>query len=153
MAGTDTPGPAALITDPRLLELWTSALGELASSRPVSSLPRVAAPAVPRGEDADDRNRGGLRLDTDEESWLAYTDDAKADLGPAMFHFVLGGFPGLRAFAGTADSGLREPTDKLVEERSPGSTRRRRGRRRRRHRPGRLSRVGRSPGTPATSPA
>lgn len=118
--GTDTPGPAALITDPRLLELWISALGELASSRPVSSLPRVAAPAVPRGEGADDRNRGGLRLDTDEESWLAYTDDAKADLGPAMFHFVLGGFPSLRAFAGSADSGLREPTDKLVDESRPG---------------------------------
>ena len=118
--GTDPPGPAALITDPRLLELWTSALGELASSRPVSSLPRVAAPAAPRGEDADGRDRGGLRLDTDEESWLAYTDDAKADLGPAMFHFVLGGFPGLRAFAGTADSGLREPTDKLVDESRPG---------------------------------
>ena len=118
--GANTPGPAALITDPRLLELWTSALGALASSRPVSSLPRVAAPAVPRGEAADDRNRGGLRLDTDEESWLAYTDDAKADLGPAMFHFALGGFPALRAFAGTADGGLREPTDKLVDESRPG---------------------------------
>ena len=37
-----------------------------------------------------------------------------------MFHFALGGFPGLRAFAGTADSGLREPTDKLVDESRPG---------------------------------
>jgi hypothetical protein len=118
--GTDTPGPAALITDPRLLELWTSALRELASSRPVSSLPRVTAPAVPRGEGADDKTRGGLRLDTDEESWLAYTDDAKAYLGPAMFHFALGGLPGLSAFTGMADSSLREPTDKLVDESRPG---------------------------------
>ena len=119
-SGADPPGPVALITDPRLLELWTSALGELASLRPVGSLPRVAAPSVPRGEGADDRNHGGLRLDTDEESWLAYTDNAKADLGSAMFHFTLGGLPGLRAFAGTADSGLREPTDKLVDESRPG---------------------------------
>jgi hypothetical protein len=118
--GAAPPGPAALITDPRLLELWTSALGELASSRPVSALPRVATSSVPHGEGADDRNRGGLRLDTDEESWLGYTDDARADLGPAMFHFVFGGFPGLRASARTADSGLREPTDKLVDESRPG---------------------------------
>ena len=97
-----------------------SALGELASSRPSGTLSRVAAPAVPREEGADAQSRGGLRLDTDEESWLTYTDDAKADLGPAMFHFVLGGFPGLRSFAGTADSGLREPTDRLVDENRAG---------------------------------
>ena len=117
---TDSPGPAALITDPRLLDLWMSALGELASSRPGSTLSRVAAPAVPRGEGAGDRSQGGLRLDTDEESWLAYTDDAKADLGSAMFHFALGGFPSLRSLAGTADSGLREPTDRLVDENRAG---------------------------------
>jgi hypothetical protein len=52
--------------------------------------------------------------------WLAYTDDAKADLGPTMFEFALGGLPGLRAFAGTHDSSLREPTDKLIGETRPG---------------------------------
>ena len=77
-------------------------------------------PAAPSGESTGNRLGGGLRLDTDDEDWLAYTDDAKASLGPAMFHFAMGGLPGLRAFAGAADSGLREPTDKLVDESRPG---------------------------------
>ena len=41
-------------------------------------------------------------------------------LGPAMFHFALGGLLGLRAFAGAADSNLREPTDTLIDETRPG---------------------------------
>jgi len=117
---TRSPEPTALITEPRLLELWLSALGELASSPPGSILRRAGAPAVPRGEGPNNQSRGGLRLDTDEEIWLAYTDDAKADLGSAMFHFALGGLPGLRAFAGAADTSLREPTDRLVDENRPG---------------------------------
>lgn len=37
-----------------------------------------------------------------------------------MFRFALGGLPGLRTFAGVADSSLREPTDRLVDEARPG---------------------------------
>jgi hypothetical protein len=74
---------------------------------------------VPRGEDAA-APASTLRLDTAEEDWLACTDDAKASLGPAMFRFIMAGFPGLRALAADDDSGLLTPTDKVVEERSLG---------------------------------
>ena len=134
MAAGPPSGPAALISDPRLLELWSSALSGAGQLAPAA---RRAAQRQPyRAERAATaRPGGGLRLDTDEENWLAYTDDAKANLGPAMFHFALGGLPALRAFAGAADSGLREPTDRLVDENRPGLDCGRRGRRRRRHDP------------------
>ena len=41
-------------------------------------------------------------------------------IGSAMLHFALGGFPCPRSFAETADSSLREPTDRLVEENRAG---------------------------------
>jgi hypothetical protein len=74
----DSPGPVALINDPRLLETWTSALRQPAD--------------------------GGLRPGTDEE--------AKADLGSAMFHFALGGFAGLGAFESASD--LTDPERRRV---------------------------------------
>jgi hypothetical protein len=75
---------------------------------------------VPRGEDSA-AQASTLRLDTAEEDWLAYTDDAKVSLGPAMFRFIMAGFPGLRALAAEEDDGgLLTPTDKVVEERSLG---------------------------------
>lgn len=113
-----TPSPTSLITDPRLLEEWLGALSELA--KPHTVLPRVTAPAVPRGESTGDQPRGGPRLDTDEENWLVYTDDAKASMGTPMFHFVMGGFPGLSSLTVASDSDLLEPTDKVVNENRPG---------------------------------
>lgn len=118
--GVDAPGPAALITDPRLLELWLSALSEIASSPAGAKLPRMTTHTAPSGESEGTRPGGGLRLDTDDENWLASTDDAKAGLGSAMFYFAMGGLAGLRASASTTGSGLREPTDKLLDESRPG---------------------------------
>jgi hypothetical protein len=80
--GHGSPDPIALINDPRLLEMWMSAVGQLAASRATTALPRVTGPAAPRGETASTQPSGGLRIDTDEEYWLAYVDDAKARLGP-----------------------------------------------------------------------
>lgn len=79
----DPSGPVALISDPRLLELWTSGLKQPASG-------------------------DGLRPGTDD-------DEAKAELGSGMFYFALGGFPGLRTFAGTSESGLADPACRLAE--------------------------------------
>ncbi|MGH9917307.1 MAG: hypothetical protein ACRD6W_00325, partial [Nitrososphaerales archaeon] len=117
---TRTPHPTSLITDPRLLEQWLRALSELAQSHSATTLPRVGPLAVPQGESAGDHARGGPHLDTDEENWLAYTDDAKASMGTPMFRFIMGGFPGLNSFTGISGSDLLEPTDKLVDENRPG---------------------------------
>jgi len=119
-SGHGSPDPIALISDPRLLEMWMSAVGQLAASRATTVLPRVTGPAAPRGETADTQPSGGLRIDADEEYWLTYVDDAKARLGPAMFHFALGGWPGLQVMPAAADNGLQEPTDRLIDERAPG---------------------------------
>jgi hypothetical protein len=118
--GRASPDPIALISDPRLLEMWMSAVGQLAASRVTTALPRVTSPAAPRGETVGTQPGGGLRVDTDEEYWLAYVDDAKARLGPPMFHFALGGLPGLQTMPAAADNGLQEPTDRLIDERAPG---------------------------------
>lgn len=114
------PDPIQLITDPRLLEMWMSAVGQLAAARAAVALPRATGPAAPRGETAAGQHGAGLRIDTDEESWLSYADDAKARLGSAMFHFALGGFPALRGLAAVVGGGLIEPTDRVIDERKPG---------------------------------
>jgi hypothetical protein len=114
------PDPIQLISDPRLLEMWMSAVGQLAAARTAVALPRATGPAAPRGETAAAQHGAGLRIDTDEERWLSYADDAKARLGSAMFHFALGGFPALRGLAAAAGSGLMEPTDRVIDERKPG---------------------------------
>jgi hypothetical protein len=118
--GVTAAGPADLISDPDLLEKFLAALSQLASVPSGPARSHMAGPAVPRGEDSA-APASTLRLDTAEEDWLAYTDDAKASLGPAMFRFIMAGFPGLRALAAEEDdSGLLTPTDKVVEERSLG---------------------------------
>jgi hypothetical protein len=114
------PDPIQLITDSRLLEMWMSAVGQLAAARTAVALPRATGSAAPRGETAAAQHGAGLRIDTDEERWLSYADDAKARLGSAMFHFALGGFPGLRSLAAVDGGGLAEPTDRLIDERKPG---------------------------------
>jgi hypothetical protein len=114
------PDPIQLITDPRLLEMWMSAVGQLAAARTAVALPRATGPAAPRGEAAAAQHGAGLRIDTDEERWLSYADDAQARLGSAMFHFALGGFPGLRGLAAAVGGGLVEPTDRVIDERKPG---------------------------------
>jgi len=119
--GVTAAGPADLISDPGLLEKFLAALGQLASPPSNSPVRRNATgPAGPRGEDSA-APASTLRLDTAEEDWLAYPDDAKASLGPAMFRFIMAGFPGLRALAAEEDDGrLLTPTDKVVEEHSLG---------------------------------
>jgi hypothetical protein len=113
-------GPVDLISDPGLLEKFLAALSQLASVPSSAEHVRAAGPTVPRGEDSVTPARA-LRLDTAEEDWLAYTDDVKSSLGPAMFRFIMAGFPGLRVFAAEEDDGgLLTPTDKVVEERSLG---------------------------------
>src|SRR5262249_38458234 len=67
--------PIQLITDPRLLEMWMSAVGQLAAARTAVALPRATGPVAPRGETAAARHGVGLRIDTDEERWLSYADD------------------------------------------------------------------------------
>ena len=118
--GVTATGPVDLISDPGLLEKFLAALRQLASPPSTPAPGHAAGPAVPRGEDSA-APASTLRLDTAEEDWLAYTDDAKASLGPAMFRFIMAGFPGLRALAAEEDDGgLLTPTDKVVEERSLG---------------------------------
>lgn len=113
-------GPADLISDPALLEKFLAALSQLDDPHPGPRRARATGPFVPRGEDPAGSN-SSLRLDTAEEDWLAVTDDARASLGPAMFRFIMGGFPGLRTLAEQEDDGgLLTPTDKVVEERSLG---------------------------------
>ncbi len=119
-SGVTAAGPADLIADPGLLEKFLAALSQLASLPSGPAPGRATGPAVPRGEDSA-APASTLRLDTAEEDWLACTDDAKASLGPAMFRFIMAGFPGLRALAAEDDDGgLLTPTDKVVEERSLG---------------------------------
>jgi len=89
--GVDSPGPAALITDPRLLDLWLSALS-------------------------------GLRRDTGDKDWSAYLDDAKASLGPAMFHFALDGGSGVDYSRGPAERerrGVRRRLESSVATEMP----------------------------------
>lgn len=118
--GVTAAGPVDLISDPGLLEKFLAALSQLASALSSPEHVRAAGPPVPRGEDSA-APASTLRLDTAEEDWLAYTDDAKASLGPAMFRFIMAGSPGLRALAAEEDDdGLLTPTDKVVEERSLG---------------------------------
>jgi hypothetical protein len=100
--------------------MWMSAVVQLAAARAAVALPRATGPAAPRGETATGQHGAGLRIDTDEESWLSYADDAKARLGSAMFHFALGGFPALRGLAAVTGGGLTEPTDRVIDERKPG---------------------------------
>jgi hypothetical protein len=100
--------------------MWMSALGQLAAARTAVALPRVTGPAAPRGESATAQHGAGLRTDTDQERWLSYADDAKARLGSTMFNFALGGFPGLHSLAAAVGGGLREPTDRVIDERKPG---------------------------------
>jgi hypothetical protein len=118
--GVTAAGPVDLISDPGLLEKFLEALSQLASVPSSPAYSRAAGPLIPRGEDSA-APASTLRLDTAEEDWLVYTDDAKASLGPAMFRFIMAGFPGLRALAAEEDDGgLLAPTDKVVEERSLG---------------------------------
>jgi hypothetical protein len=114
------PDPLDLITDPRLLEVWLAALGQLAAAPPAVTVPRVAGSGAPRGEGSTSNHDGGLRVDTDEERWLAYADEAQARMGTAMFRFALGGFPALRALSSSADGSLEEPTDRVIDERKAG---------------------------------
>lgn len=119
-SGVTAAGPVDLISDPGLLEKFLAALSQLASVPSSPARGHAAGPAVPRGEDSA-APASTLRLDTAEEDWLAYTDDAKASLGPAMFRFIMVGVPGLRALAAEEDDGgLLTPTDKVIEERSLG---------------------------------
>ena len=111
--------PLDLITDPRLLEVWLAALDQLAAAPPAVALPRVAGSGAPRGEGSTG-NHAELRVDTDEERWLAYADDAQARMGTAMFRFALGGFPALHGVSSSADGTLEEPTDRLIDERKAG---------------------------------
>ena len=62
---------------------------------------------------------GSGSIQTRKSGWPTPTTP-RLNLGPAMFHFALGGLPGLRAFAGAADGSLREPTDRPVDETRPG---------------------------------
>jgi hypothetical protein len=118
--GVTATGPVDLISDPGLLEKFLAALSQLASVPSSPARGHVAGPAVPRGEDSA-APASTLRLDTAEEDWVAYTDDAKASLGTVMFRFIMAGIPGLRALAADEDDGgLLTPTDKVVEERSLG---------------------------------
>jgi hypothetical protein len=118
--GVTAAGPVDLISDPGLLEKFLAALSQLATLPSGPPHGHATGPAVPRGEDSA-APASTLRLDTAEEDWLAYIDDAKASLGPAMFRFIMAGFPGLRALAAEEDDGgLLTPTDKVVEERSLG---------------------------------
>jgi hypothetical protein len=113
--------PIALITDPRLVDMWLSGLGQLATARNAIALPRGSGSGAPRSETDDTaQHGGGLRIDTDAEDWLRYADDAKARLGSAMFHFALGGFPALRAFTAAPGTDLAEPTDRIIDERKAG---------------------------------
>ena len=118
--GVTAAGPVDLISDPGLLEKFLAALSQLASLPPSPARGHLPGPAVPRGEDSA-APASTLRIDTAEEDWLAYTDDAKASLGPAMFRFIMAGSPGLRALAAEEDDDwLLTPTDRVVEERSLG---------------------------------
>lgn len=118
--GVTASGPVDLISDPGLLEKFLESLSQLASVPPSPAYGRAARTPIPRGEDSA-APASTLRLDTAEEDWLAYTDDAKASLGPAMFRFIMGGFPKLRSLvAQEDDGGLLAPTDRVVEERSLG---------------------------------
>ena len=119
--GVTAAGPVDLISNPGLLEKFLAALSQLASPPTSPAHGHATGPAVPRGEDSA-APASTLRLDTAEEDWLAYTDDAKASLGPTMFHFIMAGFPGLRALAAEEedDGRLLTPTDKVVEEHSLG---------------------------------
>ena len=51
---------------------------------------------------------------------MAYADNAQSQMGSAMFRFALGGFPALRAVPPTAGADLKEPTDRVIDERAPG---------------------------------
>jgi hypothetical protein len=113
--------PIKLITDPRLMEMWLQGLSQLAAARTAVAIPRVTGPNAPSGESDDGAHHGsGLRVDTDIEHWLGYTDDAKSRLGSTMFHFALGGFPALRSLASAPGPDLAEPTDRIVDERKAG---------------------------------
>ena len=119
--GRAAPGdPLDLIADPRLLEVWLGALDQLAAAPLVVTLPGLAGSRAPRGEDSFSNHVGGLQVDTDEERWLAYADDAQARMGTAMFRFALGGFPALHAVSSSAASSLEEPTDRVIDERKAG---------------------------------
>ncbi|GAA0276332.1 hypothetical protein [Cryptosporangium japonicum] len=114
-------GPAELITDSRLWAIWQRAIGELSAARAAVAVPRVGGSAGPGSEADDDTASGvGLRLDDEVEDWLTYTDEAKEQVGSAMFHFALGGLPALRANAAAPPAKLAEQTDRLVDERAAG---------------------------------
>lgn len=117
---SESRDPFELILNPGLLDAWQQALVDLADTQASTALPRIAPSAVPAGEGAGSRARGGVRLDTDEENWLAYTDEVKGRIGTAMYHFVLGGLPGLRSVDTTVASTLREPADKIVDDSRAG---------------------------------
>lgn len=97
-ANTDAD-PLDLFQDPQLANAWTAKMNELVTSAP--KMP--AAPLSPRNArpvDGQTQPSGHRTLD-DADTWLRYTDDARARLGSMMVDFALGGLPRI-ANAGSA---------------------------------------------------
>ncbi|MET7426159.1 hypothetical protein [Dactylosporangium sp. NPDC005555] len=113
-----THDPYTLLADPRLVDMWLTGIGQLAAARRTVALLGAGGTTGPAGK--SERHGGGIRIDTDAEDWLRYSDDAKARMGEHMFHFALGGLPALAAFAARSHAGLLTPTDRLVDERTAG---------------------------------
>ena len=114
------PDPVDLITDPKLLGVWLAALDQLAAAPLERDIaPRYRLGRAARGEGNRPPGRRA-KIDTDEDRWLAYADNAQSQMGSAMFRFALGGFPALRAVPPTAGADLKEPTDRVIDERAPG---------------------------------
>lgn len=85
--------PLDLFQDPQLANAWTAKMNELVTSAPKTPI----APASPRSQRPID---GGAeppdrRTLDDADTWLRYTDDARARLGSLMVDFALGGLPRL----------------------------------------------------------
>lgn len=112
--------PVKLISDPRLLQMWSDSLAELVSTRSAVRLPGVAGSGAPRGESGSERHGAGLRTDSDEDNWLAYLDDANDLLGSSIVRFTLRGFPALRGWSPVADAEIEEPADQVIDESNPG---------------------------------
>lgn len=89
-ANTDAD-PLDLFHDPQLANAWSSKMNELvtAASR------TTGAPPSHRGTQPGDSatEPTGHRTLDDADTWLRYTDDARARLGSMMVDFALGGLP------------------------------------------------------------
>lgn len=89
-ANTDAD-PLDLFQDPQLATAWTAKMNELVMAAPKTPVARATLRGA--GPVKSGTEPPGHRTLDDADTWLRYTDDARARLGSLMVDFALGGLP------------------------------------------------------------